>query len=117
MRNICDFEVGDHELREMIFSDDSLAITFRNTSAVREFTVYFSKVEYVTLESNLMQNVIENIVEFNIDECEHIDFLRIRPWISALMKDNSDKYKCIYIEPIAGAEMVIICDHYNIVHH
>jgi hypothetical protein len=114
MRNICDFEVGDYELREAIFSINNLTLRFRNMLRSRQFSIDFSKVQYVTLESNLTQNIIGRIIEIAPQEFQSVEFVRRRLIELSPTQINFDIYKCIYIEPIAGAEVIVVCEKYSI---
>ena len=113
MKNLCEFEVGDYELREIIFSIGSTSFMFKNNLRNHKFSINFTNVSLISLDSNLTQNIVGRILELDLQDVNSFNFVRER-LRGTNNYDMSSCKKLIYIEPIAGCEVIVVCEVYTI---
>ena len=106
MKTIVPFEVGDSELREIVFSIEGLSFLIFRPAAKTNFWIHFAQVQFFAFESDAMQNVIESITALDKDEVimNIVGSNLIQQFItsdsSEMISDRGQNY--VYIRPIAG---------------
>ncbi|MGX5805917.1 hypothetical protein ACWGS9_32590 [Bradyrhizobium sp. Arg314] len=113
MKQLGGYDFGDCEVRRIDFEISKVTMRIYRPSDEAEISIYAEGVLLFSMDTNLPQNVLQSLTELNISNSNK--------FVSTRMMDcNMDvgkldrRLKVIYAEPIAGAEIAIVCKKYKV---